>query len=141
VLKADRLQSSVRDVTKHSAHDRQNLEDHDDVQLVKFFSVLVVVVAIVVVIAVVVVIVFVVLSSSLIVAIVSICLISSTLMISFQMRMFILTFVLHVIITFAVSALLHLNDDQILDRKRKYRDDDCHDFDELDEDETIDANV
>jgi hypothetical protein len=37
-----------------------------------------------------------------------------------------------------VSALLHLNDDQILDRKRESRDDDCHDHDE---DETIDANV
>jgi hypothetical protein len=34
VLKADRVQSSIRDLTKHSAHDRQNLEIDDDVNLV-----------------------------------------------------------------------------------------------------------
>jgi uncharacterized Tic20 family protein len=34
VLKADRVQSSIRDVTRHSAHDRQNLETDDDVNFV-----------------------------------------------------------------------------------------------------------
>jgi hypothetical protein len=43
--------------------------------------------------------------------------------------------------TIAVSALLHLNDDHVLDRKRRDKDDDCHDHDEFDEDEAIDANV
>jgi hypothetical protein len=62
-------------------------------------------------------------------------------MISFQMRMFILTFALHVIITFAVNTFLHLNDDQILDNKRKNKDDDDHDHDEFDESEAIDANI
>jgi uncharacterized membrane protein len=129
------------DLNEHDVHCRQRFENHDDVQLVKFLSVLVVVVSIVVVIAVVVVIVLVVLSSSFVVSIVSILLIFSTLMISFQMRMLVSTFALHVIITFAVSAFLHLNDDQILDRKRKDKNDDDHDHDELDENETIDANV
>ncbi len=41
----------------------------------------------------------------------------------------------------AMNAFFHLNDDQILDRKRKNKDDDCHDHDELDENETIDENV
>jgi hypothetical protein len=40
-----------------------------------------------------------------------------------------------------VNAFLHLNDDQILDRKRKNKNDDYHNHDELDENETIDANV
>jgi hypothetical protein len=40
-----------------------------------------------------------------------------------------------------MSALLHLNDDQILDEKRKNEDDDDHDHDEFDENEAIDANV
>jgi hypothetical protein len=40
VLKADRVQSSIRDVTRHSAHDRQNLEINDDVNLVLFFFVI-----------------------------------------------------------------------------------------------------
>jgi hypothetical protein len=57
------------------------------------------------------------------------------------MKMLVSTFALHVIITFAVSALLHLNDDQILDKKRRDRDDDDHDHDEFDESEAIDANV
>ncbi len=62
-------------------------------------------------------------------------------MISFQMRMLVSTFALHVIITFAVNALLHLNDDQILDNKRRNKDDDDHDHDELDKNEAIDANI
>jgi uncharacterized Tic20 family protein len=33
-LKADRVQSSVHDLTKHNAHDRQNLEINDDVNFV-----------------------------------------------------------------------------------------------------------
>jgi hypothetical protein len=57
------------------------------------------------------------------------------------MKMFISTFVLHVIITFAVSALLHLNDDQILDNKRRNKDDDDHDHDWFDKNETIDVDV
>jgi hypothetical protein len=40
VLKADRVQSSIRDVTRHSAHDRQNLETDDDVNLVLFLFVI-----------------------------------------------------------------------------------------------------
>jgi hypothetical protein len=40
VLKADRVQSSIRHVTRHSAHDRQNLETDDDVNLVLFFFVI-----------------------------------------------------------------------------------------------------
>jgi hypothetical protein len=40
-----------------------------------------------------------------------------------------------------MSAFLHLNDDHVLDRKRKNKDDDCHDHDELDENKTIDADV
>jgi hypothetical protein len=40
-----------------------------------------------------------------------------------------------------MSALLHLNDDQILDNKHKYKNDDDHDHDELDKNETIDADV
>jgi hypothetical protein len=55
--------------------------------------------------------------------------------------MFVLTFVFHVIITIAMSVLLHLNDDQILDRKRKNKNDDCHDHDEFNENEAIDANI
>ncbi len=55
--------------------------------------------------------------------------------------MFVSTFVLHVIITFVINAFLHLNDDQILDKKRKNKDDDDHDHDELNKNEMIDANV
>jgi hypothetical protein len=40
VLKADRVQNSIRDVTRHSAHDRQNPEINDDVNLVLFFFVI-----------------------------------------------------------------------------------------------------
>jgi hypothetical protein len=40
-----------------------------------------------------------------------------------------------------MSAFLHLNDDQILDNKRKNKDDDDHDHDEFDESEAINANV
>jgi hypothetical protein len=40
-----------------------------------------------------------------------------------------------------VNALLHLNDDQILDNKRRNKDDDDHDHDELDKNEAIDANI
>jgi hypothetical protein len=40
-----------------------------------------------------------------------------------------------------MSALLHLNNDQILDNKRKNKDDDDHDYDEFNENETIDANI
>jgi hypothetical protein len=43
--------------------------------------------------------------------------------------------------TIAMNALLHLNDDHVLDCKRKNKNDDCHDHNELDENETIDANV
>jgi hypothetical protein len=62
-------------------------------------------------------------------------------MISFQMKILVFTFALHVIITFAVNALLHLNDDQILNNKRKIKSDDDHDHDEFDENEAIDANI
>ncbi len=55
--------------------------------------------------------------------------------------MLIFTFVLHVIITFAMSAFLYLNDDQILDNKRRNKDNDDHDHNEFDENEAIDANV
>ncbi len=55
--------------------------------------------------------------------------------------MFISTFTFHVIITFAVDELLHLNDDQIIDNKRRNKDDDCHDHDEFDKNKVIDANV
>jgi hypothetical protein len=40
VLKADRVQSSIRDLTKHSAHDRQNLETDNDVHFVLSFFVI-----------------------------------------------------------------------------------------------------
>jgi hypothetical protein len=40
VLKTDRVQSSIRDVTRHSVHDRQNLEVNDDVNLTLFFFVI-----------------------------------------------------------------------------------------------------
>jgi hypothetical protein len=40
VLKADRVQNSIRDLTKHNAHDRQNLRIDDDVNLVLFFFVI-----------------------------------------------------------------------------------------------------
>jgi Flp pilus assembly protein TadB len=72
VLRACIVQNSEDDLSEHDAHYRQRFENHDDVQLVRFFSVFVVVIAIVVVIAVVVVIVFVVLSFSFVVSIVSI---------------------------------------------------------------------
>jgi hypothetical protein len=64
-------------------------------------------------------------------------------MISLQMKMFISTFVLHVIITIAVNAVFHLNDNLILDHKRKNRDknDDRHDHDEFNENEAIDARI
>jgi hypothetical protein len=55
--------------------------------------------------------------------------------------MLISTFVFHVIIMFAVNALLHLNNDQILDHKRKNKDDDCHNHDEFNENEAINVNV
>jgi type IV secretory pathway component VirB8 len=74
VLKACIVQNSEDDLNEHDAHCRQRFEDHDDIQLVKSFNVLVVVVSIVVVIVVIVVIViaFVVFSFSLVVSIVSI---------------------------------------------------------------------
>jgi t-SNARE complex subunit (syntaxin) len=72
VLKASIVKDSEDDLSEHDAHCRQRFEDHDDVQLVRFFNVLVVVIAIIVVIVVIVVIVFVVFSSSLVVSIVSI---------------------------------------------------------------------
>jgi hypothetical protein len=40
VSKADRVHNSIRDVTRHSAHDRQNLEINDDVNFVLFFFVI-----------------------------------------------------------------------------------------------------
>jgi hypothetical protein len=40
VLKTDRVQNSIRDMTKYSVHDRQNLEIDDDVNLVLFFFVI-----------------------------------------------------------------------------------------------------
>jgi heme/copper-type cytochrome/quinol oxidase subunit 2 len=72
VLKACIVQNSKNNLNKHDVYYRQRFKNHDDVQLVKFFNVLVVVVAIVVVIVVVVVIVFVVFSFSLVVSIISI---------------------------------------------------------------------
>jgi hypothetical protein len=130
VLKTYVIQNSKNDLNEHDAYCWQRFESHDNVQFMKFFNVLVVVAIVVVVI---VVIVFVVFFSSFVVSIVSIWLIFSILMISFQMKMLISTFVLHVIITFTMNAFLYLNDDQILDRKRKNKDDDCHDYDEFDE--------
>ncbi len=55
--------------------------------------------------------------------------------------MLVSTFILHVIITFAVNAILHLNDDLIFDRKRKNEDDDCQDDDEFDENKAINTDV
>jgi hypothetical protein len=58
--------------------------------------------------------------------------------------MLVSTFVLHVIITFTMNAMLHLNDDNVLDfenDERRNIDDDCHDHDWFDENETIDANT
>jgi uncharacterized membrane protein len=66
------IQSSENDLSEHDIYCRQRFENHDDVQFVRFFNVLVVVVAIVVVIVIVVVIAFVVLSFSFVVSIVSI---------------------------------------------------------------------
>jgi hypothetical protein len=40
VLKANRVQNSIRDLTKHSVHDRQNLKADDDVNLVLLFFVI-----------------------------------------------------------------------------------------------------
>jgi hypothetical protein len=40
MLKADRVQSLIRDLTKHSAHNRQNLEIDDDVNFVLLFLVI-----------------------------------------------------------------------------------------------------
>jgi uncharacterized Tic20 family protein len=40
VLRTDRVQNSIRDVTRHNAHDRQNLEANDDVNFVLFFFVI-----------------------------------------------------------------------------------------------------
>jgi hypothetical protein len=40
-----------------------------------------------------------------------------------------------------MSAIFHLNDNLIFNRKRKNKNDDCHDHNEFDENETIDANV
>jgi hypothetical protein len=40
MLKADCVQNLIRDVTKHSAHDRQNLEIDDNVNFVLFFFVI-----------------------------------------------------------------------------------------------------
>jgi hypothetical protein len=40
MLKINRVQSSIRDLTKHSAHDRQNLEIDNDVNFVFFFFVI-----------------------------------------------------------------------------------------------------
>ncbi len=51
MLKTCIVQNLKNDLNKHNVHCRQRFENHDDVQFVKFFNVLVVVVAIVVVIA------------------------------------------------------------------------------------------
>jgi hypothetical protein len=56
------------------------------------------------------------------------------------MRMFISTFAFHVIITFAMNAIFHLNDDLILDRKRRNKNDDCHNHDKFNENKMINAN-
>jgi hypothetical protein len=40
MLKANNVQNSIRDLTRHSAHDRQNLEIDDDVNFVLFFFVI-----------------------------------------------------------------------------------------------------
>ncbi len=40
MLRTDRVQSSIRDLTKHSAHDRQSLRTDDDVNLVLFLFVI-----------------------------------------------------------------------------------------------------
>jgi hypothetical protein len=74
VLKACIVQNSKDDLSEHDVHCRQRFENHDDVQFVKFFNVLIIVASIVVIIVVVVVIVivFVVFSFSFVVSIVSI---------------------------------------------------------------------
>jgi hypothetical protein len=40
MLKANRVQNSIRDLTRHDVHDRQNLEINDDVNFVLFFFVI-----------------------------------------------------------------------------------------------------
>ncbi len=40
MLKKNRVQNSIRDVTRHNVHDRQNLEIDDDVNFVFFFFVI-----------------------------------------------------------------------------------------------------
>jgi hypothetical protein len=40
MLKTNRVQNSIRDLTKHNAHDRQNLRINDDVNFVFFFFVI-----------------------------------------------------------------------------------------------------
>ncbi len=40
MLKTDRVQNLIHDLTKHSAHDRQNLEANNDVNFVFFFFVI-----------------------------------------------------------------------------------------------------
>ncbi len=40
MLKTNRVQNLIRDVTRHSVHDRQNLEIDNDVNLVFFFFVI-----------------------------------------------------------------------------------------------------
>ncbi len=57
------------------------------------------------------------------------------------MKMLVSTLALHVIVAFAMSAVLHLNDDNILDREREDDDDDDHDYDRFSKNEAIDTDV
>ncbi len=136
VLKACVVQNSKNWLSEHNVHCRKRFEKYNDVQFVKSFNVFVVIV-VSIVIVVVVIIVFVVFSFSFVASIVSIFSIL-LILVAFQMRMLVSTFIFHVIISFAVSAILHLNDDEILDRKRKSSD--CHNHDWF-ENKATDANV
>jgi hypothetical protein len=60
------------------------------------------------------------------------------------MKMFISTFVFHMIIAFTMNAMFHSNDDDVFDfenNERENNNDNYHDHDWFDENETIDANV
>ncbi len=106
MLKTNRVQSSIHDLTKHSAHDRQNLEINDDVNFVLFFFVIdfrieSFVVAVIVV-----------LSSAFVVSIVSFFV--ELITISFEIELFIM-FVRRMIFFLADNAHFDDDDDDVLD--------------------------
>ncbi len=107
MLRADRVQSSIHDLTKHSAHDRQNLETDDDVDLVLLFFVIDIRIE-----SFVVVVVVLVLSSALAVSIVSF--FAELITISLEIEL--LTMLARcMILLFADSAHLDDDDDDVLD--------------------------